>query len=111
MARFQQTLASQASLRSMVARASGAVSGPDEPGVPWSELLALVEPFTRLATVASRLDLRLCSDLLSSTVVQLVGPGMEEAFYESPVLRRFAGVDLGVAAAPARDDPAFPPSA
>jgi hypothetical protein len=27
-------------------------------------------------------------------------PGMEEAFYESPVLHRFAGVDLGVAAAP-----------
>ncbi len=25
---------------------------------------------------------------------------MEEAFYESPVLRRFAGVDLGVASAP-----------
>ena len=25
---------------------------------------------------------------------------MEEAFYESPVLRRFAGVDLGAAAAP-----------
>ncbi len=30
----------------------------------------------------------------------LSDPGMEEAFYESPVLRRFAGVDLGVAAAP-----------
>jgi IS5 family transposase len=27
-------------------------------------------------------------------------PGMEDAFYESPVLRRFAGVDLGVAAGP-----------
>jgi IS5 family transposase len=27
-------------------------------------------------------------------------PGMEEAFYDSPALRRFAGVDLGVAAAP-----------
>ncbi len=27
-------------------------------------------------------------------------PGMEEAFYESPVLRRFAGVELGRAAAP-----------
>jgi IS5 family transposase len=27
-------------------------------------------------------------------------PGMEEAFYDSPVLQRFAGVDLGVAAAP-----------
>jgi len=30
----------------------------------------------------------------------LSDPGMEEAFYESPVLRRFAEVDLGVAAAP-----------
>jgi IS5 family transposase len=30
----------------------------------------------------------------------LSDPGMEEAFYESPVLRRFAGVDLGRAAAP-----------
>ena len=27
-------------------------------------------------------------------------PGMEEAFYDSPALRRFAGVDLGRAAAP-----------
>ena len=27
-------------------------------------------------------------------------PGMEEAFYDSPALRRFVGVDLGVAAAP-----------
>jgi IS5 family transposase len=27
-------------------------------------------------------------------------PGMEEAFYDSPVLRRFSGLDLGVAAAP-----------
>jgi transposase, IS5 family len=30
----------------------------------------------------------------------LSDPGMEEALYESPVLRRFAGVDLGVSAAP-----------
>jgi IS5 family transposase len=30
----------------------------------------------------------------------LSDPGMEEAFYESAVLRRFAGVDLGAAAAP-----------
>ena len=27
-------------------------------------------------------------------------PGVEEAFYDSPALQRFAGVDLGVAAAP-----------
>jgi IS5 family transposase len=30
----------------------------------------------------------------------LSDPGMEEAFYDSPALRRFAGVDLGIAAAP-----------
>ena len=30
----------------------------------------------------------------------LPDPGMEEAFYESAVLQRFAGVDLGVAATP-----------
>jgi len=29
-------------------------------------------------------------------------PGMEEAFYDSLALRRFAGVDLGMAAAPTR---------
>jgi IS5 family transposase len=30
----------------------------------------------------------------------LSDPGVEEAFYESATLRRFAGVDLGVAPAP-----------
>jgi IS5 family transposase len=30
----------------------------------------------------------------------LSDPGAEDALYESPVLRRFAGVDLGRAAAP-----------
>ena len=30
----------------------------------------------------------------------LSDPGVEEALYESPVLRRFVGVDLGVAAPP-----------
>jgi IS5 family transposase len=33
-------------------------------------------------------------------MVQLVGPRLEEAFYESSTLRRFAGVDLGTAPAP-----------
>jgi IS5 family transposase len=33
-------------------------------------------------------------------VVQSVGSGVEEALYESAVLRRFVGVDLGVAPAP-----------
>jgi len=38
--------------------------------------------------------------LLLQQWFNLSDPGMEEAFYESPVLRRFAGVDLGRAAAP-----------
>jgi IS5 family transposase len=33
-------------------------------------------------------------------VFNLSDPGVEEALYESPVLRRFVGVDLGVAAPP-----------
>ena len=40
------------------------------------------------------------ADLLLATVVQPSDPGMEESFYDSSALRRFAGVDLGVAAAP-----------
>jgi Transposase domain (DUF772) len=40
------------------------------------------------------------TDLFLQRWFNLSDPGMEEAFYESPVLRRFAGVDLGRAAAP-----------
>jgi IS5 family transposase len=40
------------------------------------------------------------ANLLRAAVFQCVGPGVEEAFYESPVLRRFTGVNLGRAAAP-----------
>jgi transposase, IS5 family len=38
--------------------------------------------------------------VLFAAVVQPVGSGGEEALYESPALRRFAGVDLGRAPAP-----------
>jgi Transposase domain (DUF772) len=37
------------------------------------------------------------ADLLRTAVVQPVDPGAEEALYESAALRRFVGVDLGVA--------------
>ena len=33
-------------------------------------------------------------------MVRAVGPGVEDALYESSVLRRFAGIDLGRAPAP-----------
>lgn len=70
--------------------------------VPWSELLELIEPhYPRAGNGRQPIGL---SVMLRTYFLQqwfsLSDPGMEEAFYESPVLRRFAGVDLGVAAAP-----------
>ena len=70
--------------------------------VPWSELLGLVEPVYPKAgngrqPVGLAIMLRTC---FLQQWFGLSDPGMEEAFYESTVLQRFAGVDLGVAAAP-----------
>ena len=70
--------------------------------VPWSELQALVAP--RYAKAGyGRQPVGLAIMLRTYFLQQWFGfsdPGMEEAFYDSPVLQRFAGVDLGVAAAP-----------
>jgi pilus assembly protein CpaE len=69
--------------------------------VPWEELLALVESHELPAGSQPPLGL---SILLRIFFVQqwfnLSDPGAEEALYESPVLRSFVGVDLGVAPAP-----------
>lgn len=102
-ARFQQTLASQASFEKH-GRKSKRELFLDQMNqvVPWSELLALVEPFYPKAG-NGRQPVELAIMLRTYFLQQwysLSDPGMEEAFYESPVLRRFAGVDLGVAAAP-----------
>ncbi len=103
MARFQQTLASQASF-AKYGRKSKRELFLDQMNqvVPWSELLALVEPYYPKAG-NGRQPVGLAIMLRTYFLQQwfsLSDPGMEEAFYESPVLRRFAGVDLGVAAAP-----------
>ena len=76
--------------------------------MPWAELLALVAPHYSKGETGRQpvgLDLMLRVYFLQqwcplSAPGCLSAPGMEKAFYESPVLRRFAGVDLGVAAAP-----------
>ena len=70
--------------------------------VPWSELLALVEPqYAKAGKGRQPVGL---SIMLRTYFVQqwfnLSDPGVEEALYESPVLQRFVGVDLGVAPAP-----------
>ena len=70
--------------------------------VPWSELQGLVEPHYAKAGNGRRpvgLALMLRTYFLQQWF-NLSDPGVEEALYESPVLRRFVGVDLGVAAPP-----------
>jgi IS5 family transposase len=70
--------------------------------VPWRELEALIEPhYPRAGNGRQPVGL---SIMLRVYFLQqwfnLSDPGAEDALYESPVLRRFAGVDLGRAAAP-----------
>jgi IS5 family transposase len=70
--------------------------------VPWAELLALVEPHYAKAG-KGRQPVGLSIMLRTYFVQQwfnLSDPGVEEALYESPVLQRFVGVDLGMAPAP-----------
>jgi transposase, IS5 family len=70
--------------------------------VPWRELEAMIEPHYPKAgngrpPVGLGIMLRI---YFLQHWFNLSDPGAEEALYDSPVLRRFAGVDLGRAAAP-----------
>ncbi len=70
--------------------------------VPWTELHALIEPYYPKSgngrePVGLSIMLRI---YFLQQWFHLSDPGAEDALYESPVLRRFAGVDLGRAAAP-----------
>jgi IS5 family transposase len=70
--------------------------------VPWRELEALIEPHYPQAGNGRQpvgLSIMLRVYFLQQWF-NLSDPGAEDALYESPVLRRFAGVDLGRAAAP-----------
>jgi IS5 family transposase len=70
--------------------------------VPWSELEALIAPFYPKAGKGRQpvgLGIMLRIYFLQHWF-NLSDPGAEDALYESPVLRSFAGVDLGRAAAP-----------
>ena len=70
--------------------------------VPWRELESLIEPYYPKAGNGRQpvgLSIMLRVYFLQQWF-NLSDPGAEDALYESPVLRRFAGVDLGRAAAP-----------
>jgi IS5 family transposase len=70
--------------------------------MPWAELLALVAPhYSKGATGRKPVGLEI---MLRVYFLQqwfaLSDPAVEDALYESAVLRRFAGIDLGRAPAP-----------
>jgi len=99
----QQTLAAQASFEKY-GRKSKREQFLDqmELVVPWAELQALIEPHypkgeNGRPPVGLSIMLRV---YFLQQWFNLSDPGAEEALYESPVLRRFAGVDLGRAPAP-----------
>ena len=88
--------------------------------LPWAELESLIEPYYPKAgngrpPVGLSIMLRI---YFLQHWFNLSDPAAEEALYDSPALRRFAGVDLGRAAAPAiksyvavvRDQTALDPS-
>jgi transposase, IS5 family len=70
--------------------------------VPWAELKALIEPYYPKGENGRPpvgLDIMLRVYFMQQWF-NLSDPGAEEALYESPALRGFAGVDLGRAPAP-----------
>ena len=99
----QQTLAAQASFEKY-GRKSKREQFLDEMEqiVPWAELQALVQahyPKGENGRPPVGLSIMLRVYFLQQWF-NLSDPGAEEALYESPVLRRFAGVELGRAPAP-----------
>jgi IS5 family transposase len=102
-AHFQQTLASQASYEKYGRKSRRELFLDEmERVVPWAKLEALVEAHYPKAGNGRR-PVGLAVMLRTYFVQQwfnLSDPGVEEALYESPVLRRFVGVDLGSAPAP-----------
>jgi transposase, IS5 family len=99
----QQTFASQSSFEKYGRKSRRELFLDEmELVVPWAELEALVEPHYPKAGNGRRpvgLSIMLRTYFMQQWF-NLSDPGVEEALYESATLRRFAGVDLGVAPAP-----------
>lgn len=102
-AHFQQTFASQSSFEKNARKSRREeFLGLMDAVVPWCELEALIEPhYPKAGNGRQPVGL---SIMLRVYFLQqwfnLSDPGAEDALYESPVLRRFAGVDLGRTGAP-----------
>ena len=100
---FQRTLASQSSYEKFGRKSRRELFLDEMNGVvPWGALLSLVEPYyPKVGNGRRPVGLEI---MLRTYFVQqwfnLSDPGVEEALYDSASLRRFVGVDLGLAAAP-----------
>jgi IS5 family transposase len=99
----QMTLASQASFEKYARKSRReAFLNVMDVVVPWGELEALIEPFYPKAGNGRQpvgLSIMLRVYFLQQWF-NFSDPDAEDALYESPALRSFAGVDLGRAAAP-----------
>jgi len=99
----QQTLAAQGSFEKYGRKSKRELFLDQmEQVVPWGELQALIEPHypkgeNGRPPVGLSIMLRV---YFLQQWFNLSDPGAEEGLYESPALRRFAGVDLGRAPAP-----------
>src|SRR5271168_3420304 len=99
----QSTFASQSSFEKFARRSRREeFLGVMERVVPWRELEALIEPhYPKAGNGRQPVGL---SIMLRVYFLQqwfnLSDPGAEDALYESPVLRRFVGIDLGRAPVP-----------
>jgi IS5 family transposase len=102
-AHFERTLAAQGSFEKY-GRKSKREQLLDEMNkvVPWPRLVGLIEPHYPKAGNGRRpvgLEVMLRSYFVQQWF-NLSDPGVEDALYDSPALRRFVGVDPGMAAAP-----------
>src|SRR5271170_4079600 len=72
--------------------------------VPWADLTAVVEPFyPKVSEAGGRPPLpleRMLRVYFLQLWFNLSDPAVEEALYDSAAMRNFAGIDLGVEAAP-----------
>lgn len=97
-AHFQQPLASQSGFEKYARKSRREeFLGLMESVVPWRDLEAVIEPHYP-KTGNGRQPVGLSITLRVYFLQQwfnLSDPGAEDALYESPALRRFAGVDLG----------------
>ncbi len=100
---FQRTFASQAEFQKYGRKSRRELFLDEmERIVPWSALSSLVAPHYPKAGNGRRpvgLEIMLRAYFVQQWF-NLSDPGVEEALYESPVLQRFVGVDLGAAPAP-----------